>query len=72
VVVLRRRIRESLAVAGAAAKGKGQQDLFSTVEVWEAGELYEYAVLVTPLEESVMGLHNSTGTGRKRRMCSTS
>jgi hypothetical protein len=56
VVVLRRRIRESLALAGTPAHGKGQQDLFSTVEVLEAGELYEYAVLVTPLEEAVMGI----------------
>jgi hypothetical protein len=55
VVVLRRRVRDSLAVS-AGAGGKKQQELFGTVEVMEAGELYEYAVLVTPLEEAVLGI----------------
>ena len=55
VVVLRRRIRESLAVR-AGASGKHQPALFGTVEVMAAGELYEYAVLVTPLEEAVIGI----------------
>lgn len=55
VVVLRRRARESQAIAKVPAD-KGQQELFGTVEVLEAGELYEYAVLVTPLEEAVLGI----------------
>jgi hypothetical protein len=55
VVVLSRRVRESLAIT-TAASGEKQQELFGTVEVVEAGELYEYAVLVTSLEEGVLGI----------------
>lgn len=55
VVMLRRRVRESLAIA-AESGAKGQGELFGTVEVLEAGELYEYAVLVTPLAEEVLGI----------------
>jgi hypothetical protein len=55
VVVLRRRVRESLAITAGPA-GKGQRELFGTVEVLEAGTLYEHAVLVTPLEEAVLGI----------------
>jgi Transposase DDE domain group 1 len=55
VVVLRRRVRESLAIR-AGSEGKQQQALFGTVEVMAAGELYEYAVLVTPLEEAILGI----------------
>jgi Transposase DDE domain group 1 len=55
VVVLRRRVRESLAIR-AGSEGKQQQALFGTVEVLAAGELYEYAVLVTPLEEAILGI----------------
>jgi DDE family transposase len=54
VVVLRRRVRESLAITETA--GKGQGELFGTVEVLEAGALYEHAVLITPLEEAVLGI----------------
>lgn len=55
VIVLRRLIRESLAItAGSDASAQGE--LFGTVEVLEAGDLYEYAVLVTPLEEDVLGI----------------
>jgi hypothetical protein len=55
VVVLRRLIRESLAVTG-DKKANGQGDLFGTVELMKAGDLYEYAVLVTPLEEGILGI----------------
>jgi hypothetical protein len=55
VVMLRRRVRESLVIA-AESEAKGQGELFGTVEVIEAGELYEYAVLVTPLAEEVLGI----------------
>jgi Transposase DDE domain group 1 len=55
VVMLRRRVRESLVIA-AESEAKGQGELFGTVEVLEAGELYEYAVLVTPLTEEVLGI----------------
>lgn len=55
VVVLRRAVRESLALTpGPADSGQGQ--LFGTVEVSQAGELYEYAVLVTSLAEAVLGV----------------
>ena len=43
-------------MVGGVASGDGQEDLFGTVEVLQAGALYEYAVLVTPLEEAVMGI----------------
>jgi len=55
VVVLRRRARPSQAIA-TVPENKEQQELFGTVEVLEAGELYEYAVLVTPLQEAVLGI----------------
>ncbi|MGH8378400.1 MAG: transposase [Gammaproteobacteria bacterium] len=55
VIVPRRRIRESLAMA-ADSPASGQGELFGAVEVLRAGELYEYAVLVTPLEEAVLGI----------------
>jgi hypothetical protein len=55
VIVLRRAIRESLAItAGNPAAGQGE--LFGSVEVLRAGDLYEYAVLVTPLKEEVLGI----------------
>ena len=50
MVVLRRKARKAPAIA-AGGQDKQQQELFATVEVLEAGELYEYAVLVTSLEE---------------------
>jgi hypothetical protein len=43
-------------VIAAQSEAKGQEELFGTVEVLEAGELYEYAVLVTPLTEEVLGI----------------
>lgn len=55
VVVLRRPVRETAATA-AAAPAKGQADLFGNLEVLRAGELYEYAVLVTALAEDVLGV----------------
>lgn len=55
VVVLRRAIRESLALTAGSGTGR-QGELFGTVEVLRAGEVYEYAVLVTPLEEEVLGI----------------
>lgn len=55
VVVLRRAVREALALTPGAAES-GQGLLFSTVELSQAGELYEYAVLVTSLTEEVLGV----------------
>lgn len=55
VVVLRRRARKA-AVIAAGSKDDQQQALFATVEVQEAGEMYEYAVLVTSLVEGVLGI----------------
>ena len=55
VVVLRRKARKAPAIA-AGGQDKPQQELFATVEVLEAGEIYEYAVLVTSLEEEVLGI----------------
>ncbi|MDQ2899633.1 MAG: hypothetical protein M3Y07_07505 [Acidobacteriota bacterium] len=55
VIVLRRPIRESLAIA-TDNHGSGQGELFGAVEVLRAGELYEYAVLITPPEEEVLGI----------------
>jgi len=55
VVVLRRVIRESLAIT-AEGDARGQGELFATMEVLRAGNVYEYAVLVTPLEEEVLGI----------------
>ena len=55
VMVLRRPIREWPAGKTKSAE-KNQQTLFADIEVLKAGELYEYAVLVTTLEEEVLGL----------------
>ena len=55
VVVLRRPVREATATV-AAGPGNGQAELFGNMEVLRAGELYEYAVLVTALEEDVLGV----------------
>jgi len=55
VVVLRRVIRESLAIT-AEGDANRQGQLFGAVELLRAGDLYEYAVLVTPLEEEVLGI----------------
>ena len=54
VVVLRRKARKA-PVKAADGRDK-QQELFGTVEVLQAGELYEYAVLVTSLVEGVLGI----------------
>jgi len=54
VVVLRRKARK--APATVAGKDHPQQELFATAEVLEAGQLYEYAVLVTSLVEGVLGI----------------
>jgi hypothetical protein len=59
VIVLRRLMRESLAKPATASDGGGrggQGELFGAVEVLRAGDLYEYAVLVTPLEEEVLAI----------------
>ena len=55
VVVLRRRVRESLAITG-QGEASGQGMLFATAEVVQGSELYEYAVLVTSLEEEVLAI----------------
>lgn len=55
VVVLRRRVRESLALVE-TDETTAQGMLFATAELAQAGELYEYAVLVTSLEEEVLGI----------------
>jgi hypothetical protein len=54
VVVLRRRVREALAITARTAGG--QQELFGTLEVLQGGELYEYAVLVTSLADEVLAI----------------
>jgi hypothetical protein len=40
----------------AEGDARGQGELFATMEVLRAGNVYEYAVLVTPLEEEVLGI----------------
>lgn len=55
VVVLRRLIRDSLVITG-DQKANQQGELFGVVELLRAGDLYEYAVLVTPLEEAILGI----------------
>lgn len=55
VVVLRRVVREALALTP-GPRIAGQALLFGTAEVSQAGELYEYAVLVTSLTEAVLGV----------------
>jgi hypothetical protein len=52
VVVLRRRLKEGLAVAGRDA---GQLAL-GFVEIEEQSEVYEYGVLVTSIEEEILTL----------------
>jgi hypothetical protein len=54
VVVLRRPVRKPTAIPAGATDPQG--DLFDGVEVLAAGELYEYGVLVTALEEGVLGV----------------
>jgi len=54
------RAKEAKATA-AAGKAKAKGQLFAGLEVLRAGELYEYAVLVTVLEEAVLGVRNGTG-----------
>jgi hypothetical protein len=57
VVILRRPAPEAAATAlSGKSKAKGQAALFADVEVLRAGQLYEYAVLVTGLEEAVLGV----------------
>lgn len=55
VVILRRLIRESLAVIE-DRKAIGQGNLFGAVELLKTGDLYEYAVLITPIEAGVIGI----------------
>jgi hypothetical protein len=55
VVVLRRVVREAQASAP-GPRIAGQARLFPTAELRQAGELYEYAVLVTSLTEAVLGV----------------
>lgn len=55
VVVLRRRVRESLAITG-QREASGEGMLFATAELVQGSELYEYAVLVTSLEEGVLAI----------------
>src|ERR1019366_4542024 len=55
VGVLRRPVREA-AAAATAGPGGGQGELFGSLEGVQAGDLYEYAVLVTALEEDVLGV----------------
>ena len=54
-MILRRQIREALAITG-EGQTKPQAELFATVEVLRAGEVYEYAVLVTSLSEEVLAI----------------
>ncbi len=55
VMVMRRPIRESLVLKTKDA-GNNQPSLFAGIELLKSGELFEYAVLVTTLEEEVLGL----------------
>ena len=54
VVVLRRRAQQATGTATKDANRQGE--LFGSLEVLQAGELYEYAVLVTALDEEVLGV----------------
>jgi hypothetical protein len=55
VVVLRRRLREELAVTE-SDPATGQQVFSGMAELWRGQEIYEYAVLVTSLSEEVLGV----------------
>jgi hypothetical protein len=55
VVVLRRAVRQP-AVNVTAREKPRQGELFDTLEALPSGELYEYAVLVTTVEEGVLGV----------------
>lgn len=55
VIILRRPAQKAATVPAGKAKAK-QADLFADMEVLQAGELYEYAVLVTALQEAVLGV----------------
>jgi len=55
VVVLRRRLREALAVSEPDA-ATGQQVFSGMAELCRGQEIYEYAVLVTSLTEEVLGI----------------
>ena len=58
VVILRRRVREALALAS-TEQGSKQPQLLATAELVQDGALYEYAVLVTPLEDASAGDHTT-------------
>ncbi len=53
MVILRRRLKEGIAAAG---RDNGGQLALSFVEIGPDAEAYEYGVLVTSLEEEVLGL----------------
>ena len=55
VVILRRRMREALALAR-AEQDSVQPRLLATAELVQDGALYEYAVLVTPLEDDLLAI----------------
>jgi hypothetical protein len=55
VVILRRRVREALALAS-AEQDSTQPQLLATAELVQDGALYEYAVLVTPLEDDLLAI----------------
>ena len=55
MVILRRRVRESLALAS-AEQNSMQPRLLTTAELVQDGALYEYAVLVTPLEDDLLAI----------------
>lgn len=55
MVVLRRLIRDSLVLPG-DQKTNQQGELLGMVELLRTGDLYEYAVLVTPWNEGILGI----------------
>jgi hypothetical protein len=66
VVVLRRRLREELAVTESDA-ATGQQVFSGMAELWRGQEIYEYAVLVTSLSEECWEWRSCIGIGRRRK-----
>ena len=55
VVILLRRVREALALAS-AEQDSMQPRLLATAELVQDGALYEYAVLVTPLDDDLLAI----------------
>jgi hypothetical protein len=74
IILLRRPLPEDLAVARRKGKGRRRKAQMELEMGWApAGTvLYEYAVLVTSLDEEISRWPNTTGTGATRRTILTS